>query len=165
MSMMKKIATGLAVVGLLAGVAWLFRSDPFYMISGKELQGQMAPYPADWSFSDDYETIAVEVRGHDPHSVTTSCFVHEGDLYVPAQAGSRKTWTRLVLEDPLVRIKVGDQVFSARADRVNPVDFRKYRDSIAAKYPRLADRSQEDLPEDLWLFRIRPVISKSSRGG
>lgn len=165
MSVIKKIATGLVVLGLVAGVAWLFRGDPFYMIAGKELQGKMAPYPSDWSFSNDYETIAIEVRPDDPHSVTTACFVHDGDLYVPAQAGSRKTWTQLAVEDPLVRIKIGDQVFSARVDRVMPVDFRIFRDSIAAKYPQLAERSPDELPEDIWLFRIRPVISKSVRGG
>ena len=165
MNVLKKIAAGLVVLGLIAGVAWLFRGDPFHMIAGKELQGKSFPYPSDWNFSDDYETIAIEVRPDDPHSVTTLCFVHEGSLYVPAQGGSDKKWTQLVLDDSLVRLKIGEQVFHAKAERVMPLDLAVFRDSIAVKYPQLGDRSPEELPQDIWLFRIRPVISKSVRGG
>lgn len=164
MNVIKKIAAGLVVLGLIAGVAWLFRGDPFHMIAGKELQGKSFPYPSDWSFSNDYETIAVETRPNDPHSVTTLCFVHEGDLYVPAQKGSDKQWTQFVLDDPSVRLKIGEQIFHTKAERVMPFNLAVFRDSIAAKYPELGSRSPDEMPSDIWLFRIRPVITKSPRG-
>ena len=158
MNILKKIGVGIVILALLAGIAWLFRSDPVYMISGRGLTGDSFPYPSDWSFSDDHPTIAVEVRPDDPHSVTTICFVHQGDLYVPAQGGSSKTWTRLALEDSRVRLKIGEKVYHAKAGRVEPLDLLDYVDSIAAKYPQLGERSPEELPEDIWLFRIRPMI-------
>jgi hypothetical protein len=158
MSLPKKVAVAVAVLVLIAGAVWLLRSDPVFMISGKELTGELASYPRDWKFSDDYPTIAIETRPHDPHSVTTLCFVHEGDLYVPAQDGSSKEWTQYATAEPRVRIKIGEKIYPAKAERVLPLDLALYQDSIEAKYPEFADRSPEELPVDIWLFRIRPLL-------
>ncbi len=158
MSLKKRIATTAGVLALITGGLWIFRGDPVFMISGKELQGEFSPYPRDWKFTDEYSTIAIETRPLDPHSVTTLCFVHEGNLYIPAQNGSGKEWTQYVLEESSVRLKVGNKVYPAKAERVLPLDLAEYQESIAAKYPEMGERSPEDLPEDIWLFRIRPVI-------
>jgi hypothetical protein len=158
MNALNKIAAGVVGLALVAGIAWFFRSDPIFMISGKQLAGQAAPYPQDWGFSDDYSTIAIETNPGDPHSVTTLCFVHEGILYVPAQGGSSKQWTQFVLDDPRVRLKVGKKIFHAKAERVMPLNILEFKDSLGSKYPKMKDRSPEEVPEDLWLFRIRPMI-------
>jgi hypothetical protein len=158
MSGLKKLAAGLAGLALLAGIGWLFRSDPVLMISGKHLEGEAFPYPANWDFSDDYSTIAIETNPRDPHSVTTLCFVHEGILYVPAQGGSEKQWTQFVLENPRVRLKIGDRIFHAKAERVMPLNILEFKDSLGSKYPKMKDRSPDEVPADLWLFRIRPLI-------
>jgi hypothetical protein len=155
---LNKLAAGVVALALVAGIAWFFRSDPIFMISGKQLHGKSAPFPRDWAFSDEYSTIAIETNPKDPHSVTTLCFVHEGVLYLPAQGGSEKQWTQFVLENPRVRLKVGDRIFHAKAERVMPLDIFEYTDSLGSKYPKMKDQSPEDLPEDLWLFRIRPLI-------
>jgi hypothetical protein len=152
MKILKILGTVLAGLVLLAGVAWLLRSNPLGPISGRAVTGSEVPYPADWGFTDEHFTIAVEVRPDDPHSVTVICFVHQGDLYVPAQDGSSKNWPKYALEDPRVRVKVGDQVFAARAIRVTDMEIESLLASAAKKYDRLAE--QDDLPEDLWLFQI-----------
>ena len=74
----------------------------------------------DWSFSDEYTPIAVEVRPDEPHSVTTFAFLHEGSLHVPAMNGSEKEWPGIVLRDDRVRLKLGDNVYPVKLVRVEP---------------------------------------------
>lgn len=154
MRTLKGLACALGILVVLVAIAWFFRSDPIFMIPGRALAGEDLSYPADWNFTDDYRTVAVETHPEDPYSVTTICFVYEGDLYIPAQRGSSKTWTQYALADPRVRIKVGDSVYPATLTRVLPLEFERYREAVTKKFPKLADRSPEDLPEDIWLFRV-----------
>jgi hypothetical protein len=147
------IVLGVAVVGL--AIAWLLRSDPIGPIAGRAVSGSEAPYPSDWSFSDQHDTIAVEVRPEDPHSVTTIAFVHDGHLHVPAMNGSEKQWTQMVRRDARVRLKVGDAVYAAKLVRVEAEDREPYFDSAASKYAQMAEaREQGETPEDIWLFRV-----------
>ena len=97
--MWKKILrwAGLAAAGLAVVFAIVVatRDDPIGMMPGRALSGEVVTTPvSDWSFSDEHMLIAVETRPAAPHSVTTICFSHEGDLYVPADRGGSKTWTR-----------------------------------------------------------------------
>ena len=144
----------LGAVVVVAGALYLLRTDPIYMISGKRLSGDELSYPADWSMCSHHQTIAVEARVDDPHSVTTICFVHDGDLIVPAMNGSEKQWPAMVVRDPRVRVKIGDSVYPARADRLVDVSMADLLPSIAAKYPQIAERDPADAPQDVWLFRI-----------
>jgi len=152
----KALGLTLAVAAVAAGLAWLFRSDPIMMVSGRTLSGEEFPYPEDWGLSETQLTIAVETRPEDPHSVTTLCFLHAGELYVPAQSGSSKQWTQYVLINPRVRLKIDDKIYRAQAERVLPLDLSQFLDSIEGKYPAMANRSPDELPPDIWLFRIGP---------
>ena len=154
MKILKIIGVLLGALAVLAAIGWLFRSNPIGPIAGRALTGAVAAYPDDWSFSDEHTTIAVEVRPGAPHSVTTICFVHEGALYVPAQSGSTKDWTRYVVADPRVRLKIGDRVFEAVATRVEDADPETFLASAGKKYPQVASR--DEIPDDIWLFRIGP---------
>ena len=146
----------LALVVLLL-LGWLMRSDPIGPVAGRAVSGDEAAYPADWDFSEEHFTIAVETRPDDPHSVTTVAFVHEGQLHVPAMNGSKKDWTQYVLADPRVRLKVGDLVYPARLVRVDLADPEPYFDSAARKYAQMAEaRESGEVPEDIWLFRVEP---------
>jgi len=156
LKVLKWLACSAGTVAAVLAVMWLFRSDPILMISGRALSGPELSYPTDWAFTDDYRTVAVETHPGEPHSVTTICFVYEGELYIPAQSGSKKTWTGYALEDSRVRIKVGDFVYPAKLTRVQPVDFERYRDAVGKKFPAAAERLAGDLPEDIWLFRVGP---------
>ena len=151
-----KVLGGLVLALVVAGsFAWLLRSDPIGPVAGRGLSGSEAPYPADWGFTDAHTTIFLESRPEAPHSVTTICFVHEGELYVPAQGGSGKRWTGYVEDDPRVRIKVGDTVYPALALRVPDPDPDTFVASAAKKYEQMADPDRE-VPEDIWLFHIAP---------
>ena len=154
MKILKWTGVVLGAVVVVAGALYLLRTDPIYMISGKGLSGDELPYPADWSMCSDHQTIAVEARVDDPHSVTTICVVHDGDLIVPAMNGSEKQWPAMVVRDPRIRVKIGDTVYPARADRLVDVSMADLLPSIAAKYPQIAERDPADAPQDVWLFRI-----------
>ena len=138
MKWLKRAAWALVAIVVLAACARLIWTDPIGPLAGGRLSGSEAPFPADWSFSDAHFTIAVESRPDDPHSVTTICFVHEGTLIVPAQGGSDKDWTQYVLDDPRVRVRVGEQVFPARATRILDPNPGPYFASAARKYKQMA---------------------------
>ena len=150
---------GLVVVAgvLVLALLYVLRTDPIGPLSGKRLSGSEAAFPTDWTFSDAFELVAVEVRPDDPHSVTTLGFVHDGALHIPAAEGSTKDWTGYVLADPRVRVKVGGIVYPALAERVTEFDAAAMRRSLGAKYPDLVRDSSattESAPLDFWLFRI-----------
>lgn len=154
MKILKWIGVVLGVIVIVAGALYVFRTDPIFMVSGKRLSGEELPYPADWSACNDHQTVAVETRVDDPHSVTTICFVHDGDLVIPAMSGSEKEWPAHVVRDPRVRVKIGDHVYPARAERMTDVSLDDLVESVAAKYPQIAERDPADAPQDVWLFRI-----------
>ena len=154
MKILKWTGVVLGTLVVVTGALYLLRTDPIYMISGKRLSGDELPYPADWSMCNDHPTIAVEARPDDPHSVTTICFLHDGDLIVPAMNGSEKQWPAMVARDPRIRVKIGDAVYPARADRLTDVSMPDLVASMAAKYPQIAQRDPANAPQDVWLFRI-----------
>lgn len=158
--MLKKILgwTGwvlLAIVAL-AAVAYNMRGDPVAVIAGRQLSGEVVTARVDdWTFTDEYQTIAVETRPAAPHSVTTICFTHEGRLYVPASNGSAKSWTHYAVADPRVRIKVGDKVYPARATRVTDASLTETLTAAArAKYDFPAPADGGPQLSDVWVFRM-----------
>ncbi len=156
MKILKWFGAVLGVLVIALGTVYFLRTDPIQMISGKRLSGEELPYPQNWSVCNDHETIAVETRVDDPHSVTTICFLHEGELIVPAINGSSKEWPAHVLRDARVRIKVGQNVYAARAERVMDLSLEDAAPSVAVKYPRIVDRDPDEPLVDVWLFRIGP---------
>ncbi len=152
MTILKRIGQVLLAIVVLAAIAYPFRRDPIGPLAGKQLTGTEAAAPDDWSFTDEHMLVALEVRPGDPHSITTLCFVHDGALHVPAQAGSEKQWTQMVLDDPRVRVKVGDAIYPGRATRiVDETERPALIASAARKYERLAGGEP---PPDVWVFRI-----------
>lgn len=156
MKFLKYAGIGLGIVLLVAALGYPFRRDPIGPLAGKQLSGSEAPYPDSWSVCDDHQTIAVETRPEDPHSVTTVCFVHGGELIIPAMNGSGKEWPAIVAADPRVRIKIGDAVYRAQATRAMDLTIEDVIESAARKYPQFRDRDPSEAPPDVWLFRIGP---------
>ena len=69
----------------------LLGCEPMGPIAGGRLSGEVvSDEVADWSFTDSIETIELETRPSDPHSITVWCYVHEGKLYIPSRAPTRK---------------------------------------------------------------------------
>jgi hypothetical protein len=126
---------------------------------GGRLSGELVLDPVeDWSFSDEHSLIQVETRPGFPHSVTTICLSVDGKLYIPASNPTRKQWPFFVLEDPHVRVKMGDKLYPGLARRVVPDQafLDTMLEAASKKYPQLAEQDRDELPE-LWMFRIDPL--------
>ncbi len=124
-------------------------------MAGRQLSGEVVATPvADWSFTDEHTTIAVETRPAAPHSVTTICFTHEGALYVPAQSGSTKSWTYYATADPRVRLKIGDKVYAARASRVTDESLGPALIASARAKYEIEESNEAPTFEDVWVFRM-----------
>lgn len=145
----------LLVSGLVVGViARLVINGPIGPMAGGELEGNVLAAPADWSFTNDHPLIAVEVRPEDPHSVTVVCFLLDGELYIPAQDAAAKDWTQMAIADGRARVRVGDDVYPIQLVRVEDQAEREAAFlSATEKYPQLAERAVEGLPDGVWLFR------------
>lgn len=147
---------GFVLVGLvlIGAIAYQLRTDPIGPIAGKRLSGDEKPFPSDWSFSTAHPYCAFESRPTAPHSVTVICFVVNGKMIVPSLGAPDKDWPFYVLEDPNVRLKVGDDVYPARAARITEFSQEDVRSAILGKYPDFSDRIPETLPDTTWLFEL-----------
>ncbi len=148
---------GIGVVGLalIAALVYATRSNPIGPLAGRQLTGEVvATAVTDWSFTDEHQLIAVETRPAAPHSVTVICFSHEGALYVPAQGGSAKAWPHFAVSDPRVRVKIGDEIYPARATRVSDPELRPILIAAAAEKYDFELPQEPDGLDDVWVFRI-----------
>jgi len=136
--------------------------DPKDRRPGLWLTGELVTKPVtDWSFTDKYPTIFVQTRSWYglPHSVTTSCTAHDGQLYLTSvyrpggQFPRDRLWNRNIVRDPHVRLKIGDQVFDRTVALVtDPAEKDAVLQTKAKKYPRqqLSDTSR------VYVFRVQP---------
>ena len=141
----------LAIAGL---VAYFFRTDPIGPISGKSLSGQEVVYSISAPICLGEDTIALESRLNNPHSVTALCFPYGDSLMVLALRGAEKEWTGYVSDDSSVRIKSGGVIYRANALRVEHVSLPSVADSIGRKYPNYADRMTQSALADAWYFEL-----------
>ena len=138
----------------LALLLSLTACGPIGRVPGGRLFGEVVLDPVDdWSFSDAHPLIQVESRPWFPHSVTTLCFTHEGALYVPAVNPRGKNWPHFVLDDPRVRLKIGDKIYRGRAHRVSDEAVSDGMLAAARKKYEQMPATRDELPE-IWLFRI-----------
>jgi hypothetical protein len=126
------VTAAIVVVLVVAvGAILLSRSAGFDVIPGGRLSGEDITGPVtDWSFIQQHPIVTLEVRPSDPYSVNTSCFLHEGVPYVRSSPrfpllqvrqlfwGSGEShWALLLLQDPNMRLKVGDKIYTVQATR------------------------------------------------
>lgn len=138
-------------VFLLAGL--LACNDPFLLAPGGALEGQMAEPPADWSFTDDVDTIQLETNPEAPYSVNLWVVALDDRLYVHAGA-SRSTWVEHLEADPRARLKVNDAIYELVASRVETQErFDRFSDAYEAKY---GNRPRNENVAEAYLFELAP---------
>jgi len=130
--------------------------EPIGPIPGGRLAGVVVPGDIqDWSFTEAFETYALETRPSQPYSVTTWGVASGENFYVPTRDPKEKAWVQYVLSDERVRLQVGERVYERRAVRVtDPAEFKRIIPRLAEKY-EIESRSDEEL-RDVWLFRLDP---------
>jgi len=155
---LKWVAAGLALS--VATLLFLYRnrSDPYAIIPGKQLIGEEVAGPIDdWSFVQQYRTVTNEVRPSVPYSVNTGYIFHDGVVYVISGRGGGSRWAQFLLQDPNMRIRVGDKLYRVRATRVeDPELLSEFHRMRNARNPDPEDRTPEDLAREarVWFFRI-----------
>jgi hypothetical protein len=133
---------------------------PLGPIPGGALRGARANQPpTSWIDYADVEQIQLESRPLDPYSVNTWCGVYAERLYVPtsmilgADDPMERTWVKNVLDDPDVRVRIGDIVYPLRAVRVeDEKELLAVRQVLLAKYEIESDPHVEQG----WIFRLEP---------
>jgi hypothetical protein len=112
--------------------------DPHERRPGLWLRGDVVTTPvADWSFTDKFQTVKVQTNSWYllPHSVTTFCIAHNGQLYLATTRTETRQWSRNVARDPHVRLKIGEQLFDRTLAVVtDPAEREAVLQARAKKY-------------------------------
>ena len=162
--LVKYIGLPSLVLVFILSTAYIFRTDPVMMISGKHLSGEEFTYPENWLFTNEYQTIKLETNPRNPHSVTTVCFIRDGKLIIPSQEGHTKKWTQYVLEDNRVRIKVGNNIYSVRLSLIEKdANIKEIGQYLAIKFPNRTPPKPDEGPKNIWLFEVSPRQNTSSK--
>ncbi len=128
-------------------------SSDWLPFSSGEIDGEVAPIPADWSDVADAEVIQLETSPAEPYAVNLWIIAMNGSLYVHAGA-NRATWVENIESNPLVRVGYGGRIYELQASRVTSQEEFEALSEIYKKkygnYPRNRNI------EEIYLFRLTP---------
>ena len=127
--------------------------EPWGPLPGGRLSGEVAPNaPADWSFADEHEVVQIETRPSDPYSVNLWGAGVGESFFVAAGEGETADWAHHLLEDPNVRLRVGDTIYELRAVRIqDEAEVTRFMSALRRKYEF---EPTEEQRRDAWLFRL-----------
>jgi len=127
--------------------------EPFVLLPGRALEGEVAAPPESWSFTDEVSTVQLETRPSDPYSVNIWATAAGNELYVHAGA-NRSAWVEHIEADPAVRLRVNGSIYELVASRVeSQEEFDRFADAYERKYGR---RPRNENVAEVYLFRLRP---------
>ncbi|MCP5066304.1 MAG: hypothetical protein GY946_07020 [bacterium] len=135
---------------------------PIGPFSGGQLSGDLGTQPVtDWSFTQEHETVQLEVNPANPHSVNTWCVGLGPALYVPTSMilgptdPDERGWVGFVKQDPNLRIRIDGTVYERTAVRVTDADeYETALRALEAKYEE--DPTDRDPERVIWIFRLDP---------
>ena len=160
------------LVLVVALSAMLASCGPLGPVPGGALSGELASNtPSNWSFSDAYKTIQLEVRPSDPYSVNLWCVASNGKLYVGAGQGGSSVWARALLEEGRARVRIDTTLYAVVAQRVTaPQEIQTYLDALSRKYESSqahpADfQADAGRPPAAMLFRLDPAPENGAAAG
>jgi len=132
----------------------------------------------DWSFTDSIRNI--QIQAHTwyllPHVLTTDIAKVGQQLYLfseyfppaPGKPDTRKDfpqarfWNRMMIRDPRIHVKIGDQLFDVRAyPLTDPAEIEAARKAFLSKYDdvRSADAVPEARRPAMYFFSLEPQWS------
>ena len=118
-------------------------SGPMGPIAGGQLEGTPAPWPDDWSFTDDIDNILLETNSADPYSVTIWIVTTHDGAFIAASDKDAQ-WVENIQTDPNVIISITGQLINARATRATSTEELTV---IAKAYQSKYDMDQEDFED------------------
>ena len=124
---------------------------PFFLMPGGALSGTVSETPASWQFEEASGLAQLETRPEDPYSINLAYVQLDGKLYVYA-GNTRTTWVEHIERNPLIRIRVGERIYSAVAVRVeNEDEISEFAAQWAGRSVFQRDPMQF---EEIWLYRV-----------
>lgn len=124
----------LVVAILFALCVPLMGCEPVGMIPGLRLGGAEVPTPDSWTNVEVPEEVLLRTEGAmlpRVHRIWAVKF--EEDIFV--SGGPEGGWVDRSLADPNVKLRMGDDVYALRADRIDdPAAQRRAMDTMIAKY-------------------------------
>ena len=155
----------------------LYHGDVGFWLTGDVVKTPVT----NWSFTDAIPNIQIETHTWYllPHVVRTDIARNGGQLYLfseyfapaPGKPDLRENfpearfWNRMVVRDPRIRVKIGNQLFDMRAYPLTDLDqIEVARQAFLSKYADV--RQGEALPESrrpaLYFFRLEPQWNNNS---
>ena len=140
-------------IGLVLMTTAASCGGPFVLFSGGELDGPVAPAPADWGFTDEFGTVQLETQPSEPYSVNI-WMVGIGDVVYVHAGASRATWVEHMEADPNVRMRIDGTIYELSAARVTEqAEFDRFADVYEEKY---GNRPRNEDVGEAYLFRLTP---------
>ena len=139
---------------IVAGVLLLSSCEgPLPFMAGGKLTGTESDAPVRWLLEADSAVAQLETRPENPYSINLTYVQSDGRFYIYA-GDTRTNWVSHIEDNPLVRIRVDDTVYSARAERVQGgAEFSRF----AAIWANLSVFQRDPLAfEEVWLYRLEP---------
>ena len=122
------------VLALLCTLLLSACGSPIGPIAGGSLEGEIMPWPADWSMAEDCENVLLETNPAKPYSVTIWGVGDQQNFYIAAGKRSNR-WAQNIEKNPQVRLDVDGKLFLGNAQRVvENAEFEKIRKAFVAKY-------------------------------
>ena len=139
------------LLSLVATITTVGCNGPFLVMPGGQLDGDLQPAPADWTFAGEYGFIELETNPDEPYSVNIVFTVMEGRLYI--NAGDTETqWVQNMNANPIVRLRIDGALYELEAERVLDADeiarFGKIWTSRS-----MFSRDPAELDE-VWVYRL-----------
>jgi hypothetical protein len=128
----------LVLAGIGAGVwARLLAGGPVGPIPGGALAGEpAAELPADWTFANQEDYLAVESRAFRlPYSTSVWFMAHDGRLHLLLPSFFGDGLARRLAADPRIRVRLAGKLYDQRAVRVDEGAAPSSRLSCGARWP------------------------------
>lgn len=140
------------VFALSAGLLLLSACEgPFIFAAGGALSGAVTQAPDRWQLEADSAVAQLETRPEEPYSINFTYVQLDGRFYVYA-GDTRTNWVKHIEQNPLVRVRVQDTIYPARAVRV--VSDEELSE-FAAVWANLSVFQRDPMNfDEVWLYRL-----------
>ena len=125
--------------------------DPFILAAGGDLSGTVTEVPDRWQLDDHSAVAQLETRPEAPYSINFTYVQLDGRFYVYA-GDTRTNWVKHIEQNPLVRVRVQDSIYPARAIRVMSDEELS---EFANVWANLSVFQRDPMNfEEVWLYRL-----------
>ena len=124
-------------------------------VAGGKLEGEVVPWPDDWTATDNVENVLLETRPDDPYSVTLWGAYYGRDFFVGA-AELDNRWAQNMMADPRVVLGIEGMLYEGRAEIVSASDEAIAMTNIFMKKYEIEDWDEFVGDREGAFFRISP---------